>query len=71
MFFVESNVLKVKTITVSGTTHSYSAATTIGSLTTTGFDIQTAYVSAGSRHFIGVAYNGGNTTAFAISNPNT
>jgi len=71
MFFIESNELKVKTITVSGTSHSYSAATTIGALTATSFDIQTAYVNAESRHFIGVAYNSGNTTAFVVSNPNT
>lgn len=66
LFFIESNTLKVKTATVSGDVISWSSATSIGALTASSFDIMPARVDANNQYFMGVSYNAGNTTAFAV-----
>lgn len=66
LFFIESNTLKVKTAAISGDVITYSSATSIGAMTATSFDIMPARVDAANQYFIGVSYNAGNVTAFAV-----
>jgi hypothetical protein len=67
LFYLESNVLYVKTATISGDTISWSSATSIGALTATSLDVQVASVDANKKYFIGVARtSGGDVTAFAV-----
>lgn len=66
LFYIDANVLYVKTATISANVITWSAATNIGALTATGLDIHPVYINANNQYFMGVAYNAGNVTSFAI-----
>ena len=68
LFYTSSNTLYVKKATISTDAITWGSETTIGSITGNYFDIMPAYVDATKKYMMGIIYNAGNTTAFALKN---